>query len=78
MKNVLYHYMSMRKGDLDDDYIFYEDGTIVHEYDKSRYPGGYNLKEVVNPNQIDDSKKQKILADCPETIKETVAKMLDR
>ena len=44
MKNVLYHYMSMRKVDLDDDYIFYEDGTIVHHYDKSRYPGGYDLK----------------------------------
>ena len=77
MKNVLYHYMSMRKVDLDDDYIFYEDETIVHHYDKSRYPGGYDLKEEITPNQISDSKKSDILAKCPEDKREAVAKILN-
>lgn len=77
MKNVLYHYTSMRKGDLDDDYIFYEDGTIVHHYDKSRYPGGYNLEEEITPTQISDSKKSEILAECPEDKQEAVAKILN-
>ena len=33
------------KGLLDDDYTLYDDGTILHEYDKHTYPGGQNLIE---------------------------------
>lgn len=77
MKNILYHYMSMRKLDLDDDYIFYEDGSIVHQYDKSCYPGGYNLEEEITPDQISDSKKSEILAKCPEDKLEAVTKILN-
>lgn len=35
----------MKGGVLDDDYTFYNDGTILHEYDKHTYPGGQNLKK---------------------------------
>lgn len=49
------------KGDLDDDYTLYEDGEILHEYDRHRYHGGYNLKDTLTANQLKVSIKERLL-----------------
>lgn len=48
-------------GDLDDNYTLYEDGTVLHEYDKNRYPGGYNLKNTLQGKDIKVSAKDRLL-----------------
>lgn len=49
------------KGDLDDDYTLYENGEILHEYDRHRYPGGYNLKRTLSVEQIDNEIKMRLV-----------------
>ena len=55
-------YHSMRKGMYDNDYYFYEDGTILHFYDRTMKD--YNLESYVSPASISDSDKEKIMAQC--------------
>ncbi len=64
------------KGDLDDDYTLYEDGTVLHEYDRHRYPGGYNLKDTVEATTIRESAKQRLLNAASPENKELVKKLL--
>lgn len=54
-------YSPKMKGDLDDDYTLYEDGEVLHEYDRHRYPGGYNLKETLRADELKDSVKERLL-----------------
>jgi hypothetical protein len=54
-------YSPKMKGDLDDDYTLYEDGEVLHEYDRHRYPGGYNLKETLQADELKDSVKERLL-----------------
>lgn len=54
-------YSPKLNGDLDDDYTLYEDGTVLHEYDKHRFPGGYNLKRKLEAKDIKDSAKDRLL-----------------
>lgn len=64
----------MKKGTLDDDYIFYESGKIVHEYDRTR--NDVNKEETVNPENLPLVLKESILEKCPEAFKERIAIML--
>ena len=66
----------IRKGELDDDYILYENGDIIHNYDKSRYPGGYNLTEKLTVEQINDEVKTRLINSAKEEDKELVKKIL--
>lgn len=61
-------------GVLDDDYTFYEDGTIKRFYDQNTFK--LSLEEWVTPEQISDHKKQKLLDKCEESHKEQVQMML--
>lgn len=63
-------------GDLDDDYTLYEDGSVLHEYDRHRYPGGYNLKETLEAKNIMDSAKERLLNASSEEDKELVKELL--
>ena len=45
-------YSPKMKGDLDDDYTLYENGEVLHEFDKHRYPGGFNLKETLTAGRL--------------------------
>ncbi|WP_129749230.1 hypothetical protein [Flavobacterium beibuense] len=63
-------------GDLDDDYTLYEDGSVLHEYDRHRYPGGYNLKETLEAKNITDSAKERLLNASSEEDKELVKELL--
>lgn len=64
------------KGVLDDDYTLYEDGTVVHFYDKHTYPGGQNLKDTLKVSDLSDEVKQRLLKATNEENKELVSKLL--
>jgi len=69
-------FSSQMKGELDDDYTLYEDGTVLHEYDKNKYEGNYNLKEILNAKQIRESAKQRLLDAASEDNKELARRLL--
>ncbi|WP_129041480.1 hypothetical protein [Chryseobacterium sp. CH21] len=54
------------KNELDDDYTLFDDGTVLHEYDHSKYPGQYNLKETLNALDLKDEIKQRLIRGIPD------------
>jgi len=54
------------KGDLDDNYTLYENGDVLHEYDKHRYPGGFNLERTIIANELKESVKVRLLEATPQ------------
>ena len=78
-KKQIWAYLSMKKGTYDNDYYFYEDGTIFHHYDRTMKD--YNLESYVSPASISDSDKEKILAqcksECPNDIVEKIRSILE-
>lgn len=78
-KEVIWVYYSMHRQNLDNDYIFYRDGTILHHYDRTMTK--WNIKEHVNPSDISGSDKKKIISKCesectPEVVNQ-IKRMLD-
>lgn len=69
-----YYFFPMRKGILDDDYYFYEDGRILHSYDKTQTK--INLEEYVSAESISEEKRQIMLASCPKDKYEIVKRIL--
>ena len=65
------------KGLLDDDYTLYDDGTILHEYDKHTYPGGQNLIENLTVADLSNAVKQRLLEAASDDDKELVRKTLN-
>ena len=63
-------------GDLDDDYTLYDDGSVIHEYDRHRYPGGYNLRETLRAKNLKDSVKDRLLNAASEQNKVLVKDLL--
>lgn len=79
MKNtdkVLSYSTKMKGGILDDDYTLFESGKILHEFDRNSYPGGYNLKEELTADQIDDEIRNRLLEAAAENDKERVKQLL--
>jgi hypothetical protein len=68
--------ISVPKGDLDNDYTFYEDGKIRHNYDQSAYKTG--LEAWINARSIPATDKEKILKECPAEFKIKIAAILKR
>lgn len=60
-KKVISVSHKMKGGVLDDDYTLYEDGTVLHEYDKHTYPGGQNLSDELTVEELSDAIKQRLL-----------------
>lgn len=54
----------MRKGILDDDYYFFEDGRILHSYDKTQ--SKLNIEEYVSADSIPVEKRRFMLEACPD------------
>ena len=52
-KKEIWAYLSMKKGMYDNDYYFYDDGTILHHYDRTMTK--LNLESYVLPSSISDS-----------------------
>lgn len=61
-KKMIWAYQSMKKGMYDNDYYFYEDGSILHFYDRS--VSKFNIEEQVQPSSIPDNTKKLILEQC--------------
>jgi hypothetical protein len=64
------------KGDLDDDYTLYENGEVLHEFDKHRYPGGYNLKETLTADRLKIEIKAILLNAAKEENKDLARRIL--
>jgi hypothetical protein len=76
MSKVISISNAMRKGQLDDDYTLYESGEIIHEYDKSPYPGQYNLRETLSVSQISNEVKDRLFNSASDENREIVRKIL--
>ncbi len=76
-KKVISISYKMKVGVLDDDYTLYDDGTILHEYDKHTYPGGQNLKEKLTVADLSNEVKQRLLEAASDEDKEFVRKTLN-
>ena len=60
---------------LDDDYTFFEDGTIKRFYDRNSHR--LSLTEYIIPSDIKDSKLERIIANCPAEHLEKVKAILN-
>jgi hypothetical protein len=67
----------MKKGLLDDDYTLYDTGEVLHEFDKSIYPGGQNFSQSLSVNNLKPEIKEKLLANASDDNKELVKRLLN-
>ena len=68
------YFFPMRKGILDDDYFFFEDGRILHSYDKTQ--SKLNIEEYVSADSIPIEKRRAMLEACPDGIYALIKSML--
>lgn len=61
-KEELWTYYSIQRQNLDNDYTFYKDGTILHHYDRTMTK--WDIEEFVSPMDISESEKKKIISKC--------------
>lgn len=70
----------MKKGTYDNDYYFYEDGSILHHFDRTM--NKLDIEEYVQPCDIPDYEKDKILlkckAECTEKTIEQIENILNK
>lgn len=64
----------MRRGIFDDDYYFFEDGRILHSYDKTL--SKLNIEEFVSADSIPLDKRETILSSCPADKYEVIKSIL--
>lgn len=74
MKEIAYS--SKMNGQLDDDYTLYDNGEVLHEYDRNTYPGGYNLKTKLKASELSVEIKQRLLDSASPDNIELVKKIL--
>lgn len=65
----------MKKGMWDNDYYFYEDGKILHFFD--RHHKSLNNEEFVKADSITLEDRKTMLAACPARFQEIIKKILD-
>lgn len=68
--------VSLGNGILDNDYVFYEDGTVIHEYDQSIYKP--NQKSKLTLAQIDDKTFASIVLKLTESEKIILDELVKR
>lgn len=66
--------VSVPKGDLDNDYTFFEDGKIRHNYDQNANKMG--LEAWISARAIPEADKEKILKACPLQFKTKITAIL--
>lgn len=77
MKSIWLCELPMKKGQWDNNYRFYEDGTIEHEYDLSVKK--YNLVSKIQSSEIEERDRIAILAkinECPAEWQTFVSELL--
>lgn len=77
-KRRITHSSNMRKDLLDDNYSLFDDGEVIHEYDKSQYPGQYDLAETISIEQLDAKIKDDFVRNASKEDIELVKRLLDR
>ena len=65
---------NMKKGMLDNDYYFYENGKILHSFDKTM--SKLNVEEFVSAQDIPEHERQEMLDKCPLELKDRINEML--
>jgi hypothetical protein len=68
--------ISVPKGDLDNDYTFFEDGKIRHNYDQNINKMG--LEAWITPRSIPESDREKILKACPLQFRAKITALLKK
>ena len=68
------YYFPMKKGEFDNEYYFYENGQILHIYDKSKTKP--NIEEFVSALNIPERERQEMINACPDEFKEQIIAML--
>ena len=69
------YFFPMKKGVLDNDYFFMNDGRILHEYDRTI--NKLNISEYVTAAQIPENERITMYNACPEEYEERVKSMLE-
>lgn len=64
----------MKKGLLDNDYYFYENGKILHIFDKTQ--NKLNIEKYVSASDIPEHERLQIIEKCPPEFKERINEML--
>ena len=65
---------NMKKGMLDNDYYFYENGKILHSFDKTMLK--INIEEFVSASDIPENERLEMLNKCPLEYKGRIHEML--
>lgn len=65
----------MKKGNLDNEYYFYEDGRILHIYDKTQ--NKLNIEEYIKAKDISERERRVIIENCPNKFIDKVKKILE-
>lgn len=76
MKKEIAFSHRMKNGVLDDDYTLYDNGEILHEYDKHIYPGGSNLSRTLTVDEISKDIKMRLLSEASDENRELVMTIL--
>lgn len=79
-KKQIWACLSMKKGTYDNDYYFYEDGTILHHYDRTMTK--MDIEEFILSSDIPESEKAMIISkcesECTQEIVEQIKKVLNQ
>lgn len=75
-KKQIWAYLSMKKGTYDNDYYFYEDGSILHHYDRTMTK--LDIEAYVLPSDIPDYEKEKIITKCKEECPNEIVEQMER
>lgn len=60
----------MKKGDLDNDYYFYDDGRILHHYDHTI--SKRDIEFYISPDCISNIDKERMLTTCAKECSEDI------
>ena len=66
--------LPMKKGEFENEYYFYDNGRILHVYDKSKTK--VNIEEFVSASNIPEHERQQLINACPDEFKEKIINML--
>lgn len=61
MEKRVIAYSTKYRNSLDNDYTLYEDRSVLREYDKHTYEGGYNLTGTYTAKELSDDVKQRLI-----------------
>lgn len=75
-KKPIWAYLSMKKGTYDNDYYFYEDGTILHHYDCTMTK--LDIEEYISASSISEIDREKIILQCESECSPEIVNLIKR